>query len=328
MFLIQKNMYSKKIRASLYLFVTIFTCFSCSGQSKNISSSEKDENIEQGFRMVAVPENLKEPKERANYLVQHYWDNYDFQDTSYIHRPEVSEQALVDYLQILPIADQSVVDLAIAQTLKNAEQENRVLRYFLELYKKYLYDPTSPQKNEEYYIVVLETMLNSDSIDEMEKVKAQFDLDMLLKNRLGEPALNITYALASGNKSSLYGLNKEYTILMFYDPDCHACGLTTDYMKDSPILQKALNAQLVDILAVYPGENKERWQEYSANVPATWINGFDESQSIHRKRMYELRALPTIYLLDKDKKVVLKDVSAGDVETYLVNNKPIMFGNM
>ena len=54
----------------------------------------------QAFQMITIPNTLTEPEERAIYLVEHYWDNFDFQDTSYIDKPEALEQALVDYLDL------------------------------------------------------------------------------------------------------------------------------------------------------------------------------------------------------------------------------------
>lgn len=317
------------IKITLCASLIAFSSLSCSGRSNKAETVvEEKENLQTNFQMVAIPDSLKEPKDRANYLVQHYWDNYDFSDTTYIHKPGVLEQAMVDYIQVLPVADKSVSDSSITQTIRSAEIEGKILNQFLELFKKYLYDPTSPQKNEEFYITVLENTLKSDSVDEVEKARAKFALEMLLKNRQGELANNIIYTLASGKQSSLYDLKKEYTLLMFYNPDCHACEIITGYMKQSPFLQKALDAKLVDVLAVYPDDNRERWEQYAPNLPETWINGYDKNQNVQNKRLYELRAMPTIYLLDKDKKVILKDVNVEDVERYLVNNNPFVFSNM
>ena len=42
---------------------------------------------------------------------------------------------------------------------------------------------------------------------------------------------------------------------------------------------------------------------------------------MRKEELYDLRAIPSLYLLDKDKKVLLKDCASVDmVETYLVRN--------
>ena len=38
---------------------------------------------------------------------------------------------------------------------------------------------------------------------------------------------------------------------------------------------------------------------------------------IKEKNLYDLKAIPTLYLLDKNKKVLLKDAVVGQIEQYL-----------
>lgn len=35
------------------------------------------------------------------------------------------------------------------------------------------------------------------------------------------------------------------------------------------------------------------------------------------KNLYDLKAIPTLYLLDKDKKVLLKDATVAQIDQYL-----------
>ncbi len=44
------------------------------------------------------------------------------------------------------------------------------------------------------------------------------------------------------------------------------------------------------------------------DFPATWINAYDASQTINNEQLYDLRAIPSVYLLDKDKMVRGKDI--------------------
>ena len=41
---------------------------------------------------------------------------------------------------------------------------------------------------------------------------------------------------------------------------------------------------------------------------------------IDQKSLYDLKAIPTLYLLDKDKTVLLKDATAEEIEEYLQKN--------
>jgi hypothetical protein len=73
---------------------------------------------------------------------------------------------------------------------------------------------------------------------------------------------------------------------------------------------------MLTILTVYPDEDLDEWLAHLPKMPANWVHGYDKGMKISREKLYDIRAIPTIFLLDKDKKVILKDVSVDAVELY------------
>ena len=53
---------------------------------------------------------------------------------------------------------------------------------------------------------------------------------------------------------------------------------------------------------LYPDGNMDIWKNYRNQIPANFINAIDEKQAVLSQGLYDLKASPTIYLLDKDKK--------------------------
>ena len=51
--------------------------------------------------------------------------------------------------------------------------------------------------------------------------------------------------------------------------------------------------------------------------PKEWMCTYDDGQVITKERLYDLRAIPTFYLLDENKKILLKDVPFQAIEAYL-----------
>ena len=49
-----------------------------------------------------------------------------------------------------------------------------------------------------------------------------------------------------------------------------------------------------------------------------WVNGYDKTFAIKEQQLYDLKAIPTLYLLNKDKTVLLKDAPAQTIEEYLL----------
>lgn len=150
------------------------------------------------FTLPLIPAMLNTPELRADYLVRHYWDNMDFTDTTYINLPNVTEQAWVDFIDILKIVPDTTAIAAIKQMYKMADQKKVVFFYYTDLAEKYLYDPNSPMRNEEFYIPVLDAMLESKVLNDTEKILPQGRRELAEQNRIGRPAEDFTYTLLSG----------------------------------------------------------------------------------------------------------------------------------
>lgn len=303
------------VMKSLYVVGLLLIFNACSGQKQKESAGK--EAITRTFEMVSVPSMITEPEKRAEYLAQHYWDKFDFADTAYVHLPEVTEQAMSDYINVLQYASLEVVSNSLQQMMKRAEADSTVYAYFMGLYEKYLYDPNSPMRNEEFYIPVLQSVIASPLVDEVHKIRPAHLLELALKNRVGNPATDFTYTMANGQKGSLYQVKSDYLLLFFYNPDCHACKEITDQLSASPLVREWLKENKLKVLAMYPDEDLAAWEKHIPDMPAGWINSNDKSLSLKNDELYDLKAIPTLYLLDKEKKVILKDVTFQQFESYL-----------
>lgn len=291
-----------------YLYVLLLTCVigACNGQQSSPT-----------FEMISIPAQLKTPEERAEYLVKHYWDKFDFQDTTYIHAPQVTEQALANYLDLAKYVSPETMSASLKTTMGQAERNRAMFRYFSEMMEKYLYDPESPLRNEEMYITVLEHLTRSSSLNDVEKVRPAYQLELALKNRAGTPATDFAYTLADGRTDRLYRLEADYLLLFFYNPDCHTCQEISRQMEASFLIQDFLGDKRLTILAVYPEEDQEAWKAHAPLMPKSWINAYDKSVSLKNDEIYDLKAMPTLYLLSKEKKVLLKDATLRQIERYL-----------
>ena len=249
--------------------------------------------------------------------MRHYWKNVEFADTTYLDHREVMEQAWVDYIDIMKLVPEETAISAIKQMYKDAGKKKKVFFYFTDLAEKYLYDPNSPMRNEELYVLVLDAMLESSVLDDTEKILPKGRRDLAEQNRPGRQAEDFTYTLVSGKSGTLYGVKADYTLLFINNPGCHACEEGIKELKQAPAINKEFEAGNLKILSVYPDEDKEEWERHLSDFPKEWINGYDKKLMIKEKNLYDLKAIPTLYLLDKNKKVLLKDAVVGQIEQYL-----------
>ena len=261
---------------------------------------------------------LNTPELRADFLVKHYWDNVNFADTNYIHHPDITEQAWADYCDLLNHVPLSTAQEAIKKTIARTETEKKVFDYITGLADKYLYDPNSPLRNEEFYIPVLEAMISSSVLTETEKIRPQARIEMAYKNRVDTKAIAFTYTLESGAQSTLYKIKSQYTVLFINNPGCHACTENIEALKDSPIINELIQKKQLAVIALYPDEELDEWRRHRDEFPQEWINGYDKSLTIKTQNLYDLKAVPTLYLLDANKKVLLKDATVQAITQYLM----------
>ncbi|MBD9093702.1 DUF5106 domain-containing protein [Bacteroides stercorirosoris] len=299
-------------------FLFLILCTACGNRK---ASDNQAEDIKSDstkiFALPVIPALLNTPESRADYLVRHYWENVDFADTTYLDHREVMEQAWVDYIDIMKLVPEETAISAIKQMYKDAGKKKKVFFYFTDLAEKYLYDPNSPMRNEELYIPVLDAMLESTVLDDTEKILPKGRRELAEQNRLGRQAEDFTYTLVSGKSGTLYGVKADYTLLFINNPGCHACEEGIKELKQAPAINKEFEAGNLKILSVYPDEDKEEWERHLSDFPKEWINGYDKKLMIKEKNLYDLKAIPTLYLLDKNKKVLLKDAVVGQIEQYL-----------
>jgi hypothetical protein len=279
------------------------------------------------FPMVTVPTVYTDPAARAEYLALHYWDLFHFEDTAYVGSAAgVTEQALADYLSILPYTSYPVICRGLTHVMEEAEGHEAMYAFLSTYLERFLFDLQSPLRNEEFFIPVLEQMVASKRLNEPRKERPRQLLSQLRKNRPSEPAANIRYALASGAQASLRDLKTEFTLMLFHNLDCGNCRELAKQIKNSQPVTEMLKRRRLTVLAIYPGQDVEAWKKYLPEMPSSWINGYDFEGEIYGQESYVLRTLPTLYLIDGDHRVVMKDVPFNYVEYYLNNllNPPVL----
>jgi len=298
---------------SIYIIaLVVFIAGSCKGTPKQQAQPAKQ------FSVPAIPMMIVEPQARANYLAGHYWDNFDFNDTTYINKPEITEQAFVDYIDILPYTEYSAMVSSLKRLLEQAQVNEDMFMYFTDLLEKYLYDPNSPMRNEEIYIVALEHIIDLPQIDETHKIRPRFQFEQLNKNRPGQIAVDFAYTLANGNRGRMHQIKSEYLIIFFNNPGCQACSTIQHGLENSPVILRMQETGRLKIFAMYVDREIDEWKQQTA-IPTQWINGYDASFVIRDENMYDLRAIPNLYLLDNDKRVILKDAPPEYLEQLLIN---------
>lgn len=249
--------------------------------------------------------------------IDHYWDKFDFGDTVLLCQPERMDQAVAGYISRLKQAPPEAASSAIRKMMGKASADSAMFVLCFELYEKYLAEPDSPLRDESLFIPVLESVLDAPVLDDVHKIRPAHLLELARKNRVGEQAADFAYTQADGRQGTLYHTEADCLLLFFYDPDCLDCKNMTDRLAASPVVARRIGDKALIVLAVYSGEDQQAWENHLSSMPSGWINAHDGNGVLRNEEIYDLKAGPTLYLLGKGKKVLLKDATFEEVERYL-----------
>ncbi|WP_300905132.1 DUF5106 domain-containing protein [uncultured Alistipes sp.] len=260
--------------------------------------------------LAEPPAALRTPRERASWMIRHFWDAMEFRDTLRSRNRDFMEQQFANFVSLFPHADTAALAPALGQLVARAAADREALLLVGEIAEKYLYDPNSPMLDEGYFIRWLEALIASGTLDEAERIRPTYLLGTARKNRPGMPAADFTYITRDGRRQTLHGTEAEETLLLFYDPDCDHCREIMEALASSERLRSAIAAGGLTLLALYADGDRAAWDRTKEQLPAAWIVGFDTG-AIRTHELYVLPAMPTLYLLDRDKRVLVKDLPVG-----------------
>ena len=296
----------------LIVVLSLLGCCCCKPDGQRVKVQDVAAVPQSGFTRPIAPAVLTGEAERAGYLVLHWWDRFSFEDTTLIHRPDVAEQAFADFLATLQLAGEEQVAGAVKRFLSGAEREatGRMYEYFLGLSEHYLYEPNSPMRNEDAYLHFLRYILNDSTSDETKRIRPASQLEEIGKNRLGAIAADFAYTQADGRQGRLHGIASDYTLLLFHSPDCGECDRVKAVLKSSSTVARLISGGRLQILFLYPFEDMAEWEKGRSGIPSAWINARDASEGFRiKEELYSIRSAPSIYLLDREKRVLLKDAT-------------------
>lgn len=273
-------------------------------------SSQETESTEISCQLPlpTLPSDLKTPQERADYLTLHFWDAMDFTDHALSLDTAFMEQNFVNFIQLYDIASGKGVIDATSSLLTKAAGDPSAYRFLFYIAERYLSDPNSPMLNEEHFIPFLDKALSMQVFDDTEKIRIEYMREVAEKNRPGSLAGDFRFVDRNGKDKSLMSLpSTGYTLLMFYDPDCETCHGVMDELSAFDALNRMIDAGNLSVVAIDFETDRNRWNATKDSLPSNWTVGFDKS-GIEENDIYFIRATPTMYLLDINKRVIAKDI--------------------
>lgn len=202
---------------------------------------------------------------------------------------------------------------SLVERFQTANPSSNVYSYFEKQVEHYLYDPNSPVRDEDLYQVYVSRLAESELTDEDMKWAYSHDSQMCLLNQVGTRAADFVFTDLRGKRKNLYGIEAEWTLLFFSNPGCPNCREIVDQLETDPVVAAMMENGSLAVVNIYIDEELDKWREYASTYPEAWYTGYDHTHKIRQDLTYNVRAIPSLYLLDRDKTVLMKDAPSDKV---------------
>lgn len=311
-------MRSCAIILSVFLLLFVGGCRNGRGRKAVVA----DKQVAEYYKVPVAPSMLSGQERIDDFYARNWWRDFDFSDSL--------QAALTDSVYFMGLFSdwtrvlERVSDVGpgcVEDVMSRASASKKCFDMFVKAAREVLADPNSPLRDDELYMPVLRVRIASPFTDEATRERLRYRLDILSQNRIGHKANNIRYTLFDGFEGTLYGIKAEFTLVFINNPGCEMCRTVREGICDSEILTRAVSSGRLKVLAIYPDQDLDEWLRYRSEMPREWINGYDRECVMRSQGTYNLTAIPSLYLLDKDKTVLIKDgADISELERVIVNN--------
>jgi hypothetical protein len=256
---------------------------------------------------------LRDPRQRAEYVIDRYWDAMDWRDTVLTRDDRFMEQCAADFYAVAQHTDSVTASAAVKKMLDGASADPEAYRRIAEISQVYLFEPESPVADDELFLAVADRLMADRRLGEADMLRLADAHRAAVLNRVGRRASDFEFVGRDGLRSSLYDAVKtnSRTIVMFYDPDCHDCMDFERHLADAGLKDTG-----VIMISPY-GEQDGLWARHAATMPAEWIVGLPVDEEFEDEEIYDLRAIPTVLLLDREATVIAKNLTLYNIDKVL-----------
>jgi thioredoxin-related protein len=252
------------------------------------------------------------------YYIEHFFDNFAWNDPR-IFNTVVVVQKLKEFCNMIYQLDNPEFDPLIVAALNKAKVNKTSYEYLFDALENVLGRNISPYKVEHTYIAMLKDALQYPKLDEDRNRRYTRELGFIDKNHEGDTIPNFNLVLANGDTISMYDVQSEYTLLYLQHPTCPTCHQVRNQMKNFDKLNKAIASGKLKVVMVYFEDDPQVWSNYvnSSEANPNYLQGWNFDQTIDDNDLFDTRTIPYMFLLDKDKVVIKKDLLVNEIEPYI-----------
>jgi thiol-disulfide isomerase/thioredoxin len=253
------------------------------------------------------------------YYKQHYFDNINFRDPRTVRTPFI--QSRIDhYLDKVTVQLPDSISRSIDHILNKFDPESEGFQYYLvqflnEFAKSKIVgmDAVYVHLVDNYYARGYAPWTEEEQLRKIIK-----NANTLRPILIGKTAPNIELTNKEGVKVDLHSIEAEYLVLFFWDPDCGHCKTAIPLMLEFYNDYNPKGVEIVAVCSEYGDKDiKKCWDSIEERKMGRWLNLVDPYLKSRFKQIYDIRTTPQIFILDRDKEIIVKRIGAEQLRETL-----------
>lgn len=262
------------------------------------------------------------------YVKDHYWDDVSFNDDRLLRTP-FFEPKLDDYFKTMVSPEPDSIIAEVNYILLSARTGKEIYPYLLTKFTNKYMNPEY-MGQDKVFVYLFENFYAKGDTMILNPASRKTVIERaysLMANQLGQPAPVLDLTDTAGKKASLYSIEAPFTVVAFWDPNCGHC------KEEIPRLDSMYKAKWkaygVSVYSVNIYENEiPAWKKFIAekNLSKEWVQAYETKEAktavekagrANYRQLYDIFKTPTIYLLDKDKRIIAKQLSLSQFDDLI-----------
>lgn len=261
------------------------------------------------FAYPVAPDTCSTLESRCNYIVSNFWGNYNI--TRPIADDAAFDVAFRDWVNFFRYAHRNIVMASIRDFMFKAQSNTPNLLKVGSEAEAALFSDGAEYWSDEVYLAFAQFMANAKHLKN--DVREHYRDQILLINGCQEGmVLNLEYTGTDGQRHKLTDLGAESYIVFVSDS-----GVDSSIDRVRLSTDMAVNALITGghlaVVNIEPVKYSSQWAAAAAARTEGWVMGCNDKLM----QQMDVRKLPTCYFLDKDGKIVSKNLSVEAIKNAL-----------
>jgi protein-disulfide isomerase len=262
------------------------------------------------------------------FVKNHYWDGISFNDDRLLRTP-FFEPKLDEYYKNYVSPNPDSIIQEVKMMLLYARTGKEIYPYLLTKFTNKYMTPEFMGQDKVFVYLFENFYAKGDTIllNPASRKTVTERAYSLMANQLGNPAPVLDLTDTSGKAVSLYAQKSPFTLVVFWDPNCGHC--KEELPRIDSIYKAKWKAKGLNVFSVNIYENEiVAWKQFlkEKNISKEWVQAYQtkEARDAEQKagvpnyrQLYDIFKTPTLYLLDKDKRIMAKQLTIEQFDALI-----------